>query len=762
MPWGEEAFRKAKDEDKPIFLSIGYSTCHWCHVMERESFESQAVAEVLNQKFVSIKVDREERPDVDQCFMNFVQATTGGGGWPMSVWLTPELKPFTGATYFPEQRFISVLNLLADKWSSDREEVVNQGDHILRLLRERQEEMNERAAAAGDPLAFLALPESREAAREGLRVLDKGHDEVLGGWGGGRGGMKFPQPSRLNLLLRARSLEGPDSALGARALGMAEATLKAMAKGGIYDHIFDGFARYSTDSRWHVPHFEKMLYDQSQLVTAYIEAFQVTGDVTYADVARGVLRYVLRDMTDAAGGFYSAEDADSLPFEGAKEKKEGAFCVWTEPDLKRLLDAGGGCLPGEGGQSVPVSNLFCRVFGVRRQGNVDPAIDVHGELTSQNVLFKAETVKAASQALGLTCSEDDAEAAMTAARATLVDARRRRPAPYLDDKVLTSWNGLMISALARTSQALSSSPSSEESLLYLEAARKAAEFLRGNLYRSGEEGGRTGTLLRSWRNGRASGVPGFADDYAFLIRGLIDLYEADPRPETGWRWLRWARELQAEMDGGFTCPPEEGGGYYSSRAGGGGGEGKQEEEGSASLPLRLRTDYDGAEPGAGSVAADNLLRLSGYFGGGGGGGDGGGCDLRRKAAEQLAGAFALPETPQAFPELTASLITALLGPKQVIIAGDPDAADTQALISAAQRSFCPNLVLIVEDTSAQLNRTQAAEKKEEEEPLFREVLEAYGGGYGTGEGGEASAYVCFDNSCSRPVRTAEALRGVLD
>ncbi|CAN0136550.1 unnamed protein product [Scytosiphon promiscuus] len=316
MPWGQEAFRRANAEDKPIFLSIGYSTCHWCHVMERESFESQAVARVLNDNFVSVKatilqqqVDREERPDVDQCFMTFVQATSGGGGWPMSVWLTPELKPFVGATYFPEMRFISILQTLAEKWSSDREAVVKQGDHIVKLLQERLFETA--AADGGDPLAFLEAKKSREAVREGVRVLDKGHDN----------------PSRMNLLLRAHCLEGEGSALGAKALDMVETTLKAMAKGGIYDHLFDGFARYSTDPRWHVPHFEKMLNDQSQLVTAYVEAFQVTGNVAYADVARGVLRYVLRDMTDAGGGFYSAEDADSLPFEGATEKKEGAFCV---------------------------------------------------------------------------------------------------------------------------------------------------------------------------------------------------------------------------------------------------------------------------------------------------------------------------------------------------------------------------------------------------------------------------------------------------
>ncbi|CAM9833494.1 unnamed protein product [Ectocarpus sp. 6 AP-2014] len=779
MPWGQEAFSRAKEEDKPIFLSVGYSTCHWCHVMERESFESQTVAKVLNENFVSIKassilapgVDREERPDVDQCFMTFVQATSGGGGWPMSVWLTPDLKPFVGATYFPEMRFVSILKTLADKWSSDREEVVKQGDHIVRLLQER---LSETAAASGDSLAFLALDKSREAVREGVRVLDKGHDDVLGGWGGGRGGMKFPQPSRMNLLLRAHRLEGEGSALGARALAMVETTLKAMAKGGIYDHLFDGFARYSTDPRWHVPHFEKMLYDQSQLVTAYVEAFQVTGDTAYADVARGVLRYVLRDMTDEGGGFYSAEDADSLPFEGATEKKEGAFCVWTEPDLRRLLDGEEGvALPGEGGQTVPVSSLFCRVYGVRPEGNVDPAVDAHGELTSQNVLFKSETVRVAVEALGLTCSGEEAEAAMTAARATLVAARRKRPAPHLDDKVLTSWNGLMASGLRKgASQAFSSSPPSEESLAYLGAATKAAEFVQENLYRSGSGDGETaGTLLRSWRNGRASPVEGFADDYAFLIRGLIDLYEADPRRDNGWRWLRWARELQArsfmaaEMDEGFKCPSEAGGGYYSSRAleseGETKGDGETEgDSGSGVLPYRLRTDYDGAEPGAGSVAADNLLRLSGYFGGEEG------KVLREKAAEQLAAAFALPETPQAYPELTASLVTALLGPKQVIISGDPAGAETQALVSAAQRSFSPNLVLIVEDS------TTGDDRGEEEEagdgktgdmppPLFREILEAYGGGYSAGEGGQAAAYVCFDNTCSAPAHTVEALEKLL-
>ncbi|CAM9125031.1 unnamed protein product [Discosporangium mesarthrocarpum] len=767
LPWGEEAFTKAKTENKPIFLSVGYSTCHWCHVMERESFESEVVAKILNEQFVPVKVDREERPDVDQVYMTFVQATTGGGGWPMSVWLTPDLKPFVGATYFPEERFVKVLETLAEKWVTERAEILSQGDKVINALQTR---LLEQAAAAGDPESTLQMPKTREVVRQAVHVLDRGHDDQRGGWAGGRGGMKFPQPSRMNMLLRAWALEGPESDIGRRALEMTLTTLDAMARGGIYDHIAGGFARYSTDPRWHVPHFEKMIYDNAQLVVSYVEAYQVTHDPTYMAVARDVLKYAERDLKDPLGGFYSAQDADSYPFDGAREKKEGAFCVWTEPELRKILDTTGIMLPGEDGE-VPVYQLFASVYGIAVEGNVDPSMDIHGELTSQNVLFKAHPVGNAVEMLKLQCSEQEATAAMDQVCAVLLEVRAKRPLPHLDDKVVTSWNGLMISALSKASRALAAPPESampgpaagsssslkmsrgghaaapapggrEESLHYLQVAEETAAFIHNNLY--DHESRR---LQRSWRGGRGSGVDGFADDYAFLIRGLLDLYEADPRLERGGRWLQWARELQAEMDDSFSCPPEKGGGYYSSRAGTPGSAAS-----GVDLPLRLRTDYDGAEPGAASVAVGNVARLANYFSD---------PDLRLKAATQLVQTTAQEETPQALPELVGTLATTLLGPKQVIVSGTAGSPDTQALLAAAQSVFCPNICLMlneVKDVSGM--KAEEGEGEPSTPKLFEEVFKSYGG-LEPSVGGAAAAYVCFNNVCSRPITGPEELFKVL-
>ena len=514
MPWGADAFDRAKKEGKPIFLSIGYSTCHWCHVMAHESFEDAATAQYMNEHFVCIKVDREERPDVDKVYMTFVQATTGSGGWPMSVWLTPDLKPFLGGTYFPpldrggRPSFRNVLARVSDGWKSDRDGIVKHGDEVARQL-------NELAAGA----ASSAEKPGRASLYGGLGQLVKRFDDQHGGFGSSP---KFPQPSIVNFLLRMSVRRG----LGAtpeseqtdreRARKMALFTLEKMAAGGMHDHVGGGFHRYSVDTYWHIPHFEKMLYDQAQLARAYVDAFQLTHDARWEKIARDVLDYVLRDMADKDGGFYSAEDADSFLAHGKPEHGEGAFYVWTEAEIDSLL--------GEN------AALFKKIYGVEPDGNAPVGSDPMNEFHGKNTLIQRLTI--ADAAKEFKKSEAEIEASLASSRVKLFTVRATRPKPHLDDKIITAWNGLMISALSRAAQVLGEPR-------YLAAAQDSAKFIKANLWHDG-------ALIRSFRHG-PSGIAAFADDYAALIAGLLDLYETD----FDTAWLQWAAELQAKMDALF-------------------------------------------------------------------------------------------------------------------------------------------------------------------------------------------------------------------
>ncbi|HEU0142207.1 MAG TPA: thioredoxin domain-containing protein, partial [Bryobacteraceae bacterium] len=481
-PWGEEAFERARREDKPIFLSIGYSTCHWCHVMERESFESESLAEVLNRFFIPIKVDREERPDVDRVYMTFVQATTGGGGWPMSVWLTPELKPFLGGTYFPPDDrygrpgFRSVLEQIAKAWESDQTRILQSSHDVLA-------ELEKHVQVKGDA-AYL----DDRILESGFNVFRRTYDVRLGGFGNAP---KFPRPAVFNFLLRYYRRTGNQEALH-----MTVNTLKAMARGGMYDHLGGGFHRYSVDARWFVPHFEKMLYDQAQLAIAYLEAFQITGEAWLQETARGILDYVLRDMRSPEGGFYSAEDADSV-IDPAQphEKGEGAFYIWSAGEIRSLVDS-------------PVLDWFQYRYGVEAAGNVQE--DPQGEFTGRNILYEAHTVEETAERFDL--PEAEIRRGLEEATQKLLAHRSGRIRPHLDDKILTCWNGLMISAFAKAGQVLGESK-------YSEAASTAADFILSKLYER-----YSGRLLRRFREGEAA-IPGFLDDYAFLAQGLLDLYE---------------------------------------------------------------------------------------------------------------------------------------------------------------------------------------------------------------------------------------------
>jgi uncharacterized protein len=681
-PWGEEAFAKARRENKPIFLSIGYSTCHWCHVMAHESFENEETAAIMNREFVNIKVDREERPDVDRVYMTFVQATTGGGGWPMSVWLTPDLKPFVGGTYFPSEdrygqpAFKKVLERIAAAWKQDHEKIVDQSSKIIDALRESQAA---RPAAAG---------------KIDINVLQAAYDQFARSFDEKEGGFgtapKFPRPVTLNFLTRFY-VRDPKSESGRRALEMDLFTLRKMAAGGMHDHVGGGFHRYSVDRYWHVPHFEKMLYDQAQLALAYLDAFQITQDRQYADVARDVLDYVARDMTAKEGGFFSAEDADSLLEHGKPEHAEGAFYVWTKKEIDSALG--------------DAAEIFDFHYGVQSHGNAPEGSDPQDEFRGKNILIERHTI--AETAKHFKKSEDEVRQSLARSRAKLLSIRVKRPRPHLDDKIISAWNGLMISAYARAAQVLVEPD-------YLETATRAAQFLRTHLY---EE--KSKLLFRNYREGR-SDIEGFADDYAFVIKGLVDLYEASFDIE----WLKFAVELQETQDHFFF--DKKNGGYFSTTA-------KE-----SNVPLRMKDDNDSAEPAASSVATLNLLRLAQFR-------DDKQLDER---AKKTIGAFAptLSHFASAMPQMLVALDFSLSKPRQIVIAGKIDNEGTRALLKEVHRHFLPNKILILADGGE--GQKYLGEKNE----AIRAMSMV---------NGKPAAYVCENFTCKAPVTDPKALRDLL-
>lgn len=669
-PWGEEAFERARREQKPIFLSIGYSTCHWCHVMAHESFENPGIAALLNKSFVCVKVDREERPDVDRLYMGYVQALTGSGGWPMSVWLTPELKPFFGGTYFPpEDRggrvgFPSILTQIAQVWSESREAVEKEASRSLAAL---QESVRVDTGEHADASAALT-----RASEYFLRTYDEQ-------WGGFGSAPKFPRPSVFFFLLRQA-----DERLQSVVFG----TLDRMAAGGIHDHLGGGFHRYSVDRLWHVPHFEKMLYDQAQLAVAYLEAWQITGREEYAGIAREILGYVQREMTSPNGGFYSAQDADSLLEADSSEHAEGAFFVWTLEEIEAALESG-------------EAALFCEHFGVRPQGNVDPSSDPQGELAGKNVLMEQRSIAGTAARLGI--PEEAVAESLESSRRKLFAIRSLRPCPHLDDKILCAWNGLMISAFAKAG-ALLRQPE------FLESATLAAKFLRDHL-----SDPTTGELRRSWRGGKVLET-GFAEDYAFLIQGLIDLYEASLEIS----WLQWAVELQTLMDRLFWDEAE--GGYFSSAAG------------DPHLLVRLKEDYDGAEPSANSVAALNLLRLSRMLGN---------TEALKKAERIFAlSSRTLEGMPAAVPQMLVALTYHQKPGRQIVIAGISDAPDTEELLAAVRKGFHPDQVLLLADGGA--GQRWISERN----PIFADMKPIKG---------KAALYRCENFTCAAPITEVESL-----
>jgi uncharacterized protein YyaL (SSP411 family) len=699
LPWGEAAFAKARTEQKPIFLSIGYSTCHWCHVMAHESFESEAVAKILNAHFVSIKVDREERPDVDKVYMAYVQAMTGHGGWPLSAWLTPDLKPFYGGTYFPPENrqgragFPAILEAIARGWRDEREKLVAEGERAITALRdyyagERQPAGESGNAAAGDaPLVEAA----GKAFEKGFEYFFEAYDPAHGGFGGAP---KFPRASNLNFLFRVAALQGVTSEMGVEAVRLASATLRAMAQGGIHDHVGGGFHRYSVDEGWFVPHFEKMLYDQAQIALNCLEARQATGDERFAWMARDIFDYVARELTSPAGGFFTAEDADSLVGHGRPEHAEGAFYVWSAEELRAALGDDFAFIAGH--------------FGVEENGNVPARLDPQGELRGKNILAQRRTLSQSAQQHSL--SAEQANDRLLAALGKLRELRTKRPRPHLDDKILAANNGLMISALAKAHQVLGSEPTTD----YLASARRAAEFIERELFDA-----QRGVLFRAWREGRGVNE-GFAEDYAFVIQALLDLYEASFEIH----WLQRADQLQTKMDQLFW--DEARGGYFNSAANDPG------------IVLRLKEDYDGAEPAASSVAAMNLLRLGGTLY----------DEQRRERGRATIEAFRAQwsRAAHAMPQMLCAVELALESPRHVVIAGDPKATDFQALVAVLhERLDYRRSVLAADGGEAQAWLKQRAPWLAEMKPVD----------------GRATAYVCEEFACQAPVSDPDSLRKIL-
>jgi uncharacterized protein len=685
-PWGEEAFARARAEDKPIFLSVGYSTCHWCHVMEHESFEQTAVADLLNASFVSIKVDREERPDVDRVYMTFVQATTGSGGWPMSVWLTPQLEPFFGGTYFPPESrynrpgFVDILHTIARAWREERARINQSAGVLLRRMRE---------AASASPRGPAAT--APDVLARGVAAFTQAYDARHGGFGAAP---KFPRPSELLFLLREHARTGErvprDLALHA---------LRAMALGGMRDHVGGGFHRYSVDEAWRVPHFDKMLYDQAQLVLAYLEVAQATGDRFFAQVAEDTLQYVGRELTHPAGGFYSAEDADSLP-PGAPaggHKVEGAFYTWSADELREIL--------GEDADVVAAR------FGVEEGGNAP--FDPHGEFTGKNLLYTAASVEDIATKSGRT--PDDVIDALGRARLMLFGARLRRPRPHLDDKVLAAWNGLMIAAFARAARVLRGErfALADTAASHHATAVHAARFLRDRLWDEERQ-----VLRRRFRDGE-SAVDGYAEDYASVVFGLLELFQADGNPE----WLAWADQLQQILDERFYDPVD--GGWFSTTGT------------DPSVLIRAKEDYDGAEPSATALALLNLQTLTHLRP------DGDRSERIRQSIARFG--TRLGEYARAVPLVLTALVGEEAGIGQLVIAHATSGEGQEPLAAVAAEHYRPFLVEVP-------LHPQFAEPVGRLLPLLAAMKPV---------DGRTTAYLCSDFTCRAPVTTAEALRSEL-
>ncbi|MFX1492134.1 MAG: thioredoxin domain-containing protein [Promethearchaeota archaeon] len=666
-PWDKKAFERAKENDKPIFLSIGYSTCHWCHVMERESFENSRIAKLMNEAFVNIKVDREERPDIDSLYMSVAQMMTGGGGWPLTIIMTPDKRPFFAATYIPpESRFgrIGMDELIPEiqrLWKQDRKRL----DTITKNIQESLETLAQGSSGAQLEEGVLELAFDR---------LQERFDEQYGGFGFRP---KFPSPHNLMFLLRywKRTQNGD-------ALRMVEKTLQAMQLGGIFDHVGFGFHRYSTDPNWLLPHFEKMLYDQAMLTMAYAEAYQATKKDEYGQTVREIITYVRRDMTSPEGGFYSAEDADS-------EGEEGKFYVWTEEEVRKVL-------------SKKEAEVYLKVYNFTTDGNfLDEA---SGKRMGTNIPHLQNSLAAEAKEQKMT--EKAFIKILEEARKKLFTIREQRIHPHKDDKILTDWNGLMIAALAKSARVL-------DEPIFFEAAKHAATFVLTQM--QNEEG----RLLHRYRDGEAT-IPAFLDDYAFMIWGLLELYETTLEPE----YLQKAIDLNTELFAHFW--DETHGGFFFTA------------DDAEDLLVRKKDAYDGAIPSGNSVAMLNLLRLARITAE---------SDLELKAAK-IGQAFAgdVLSTPPGFTLMISSVDFAVGPSFEIVIVGDLAASDTQTMVKTINNQFLPNTVtlLIPTDDNGEVLMKLAPFTKD-----YKPI------------DGKATAFVCANHVCQRPTTDVKTMLKLL-
>lgn len=609
-PWGEEAFEKAKREDKPIFLSIGYSTCHWCHVMERESFEDEEVANILNKNFVAIKVDREERPDIDSIYMTFCHTLTGHGGWPLSIFMTPDKKPFYAGTYFPKKSkyghpgFIDILKKISHLWEKERHDLIKSSEEIVNAVKRH---------IRSDTVGEL----DKEVIHKAYRAFENLYDSTYGGFGFAP---KFPTPHNLLFLLRYWKTTG-----NKKALEMVEKTLMSMYKGGIFDHIGFGFARYSTDEKWLVPHFEKMLYDNALLTIAYTEGYQATGKEIYKEIVEKILTYVIRDMTSSEGGFYSAMDADS-------EGEEGKFYVWTVEEVKKVL--------GEEGE------LFCKFYDITKNGNFE----------DKNIPNLIHT--------DIEEIEDNKELKnkLDHLREKLLQYREKRIHPFKDDKILTSWNGLMIVAMAYAGRVFRNES-------YISKSERAAKFILEKLVRE------DGRLLARYREGEAA-IPGYLDDYAFLVWGLIELYEST----FNIMYLKKAVEFNKSMLQLFW--DDKGGGLFLY--------GNDSEQ----LIVKPKEVYDGAIPSGNSVAIMNMLKLSKITGDSG----------LEEMVQAMFKTFGkeVKSNPHGYSYFMMGLLYSNISSMEIIISGDKDTDDTRKMLDEVNKRFLPFATVVFNNGDKEL------------------------------------------------------------
>jgi hypothetical protein len=663
--WNEETFEKARAENKPVFLSIGYSTCHWCHVMEKESFEDAEVAALMNEAFVSIKVDREERPDIDHVYMTVCQMMTGSGGWPLTIVMTPDKKPFFAATYIPKgSRFgrtgmMELLPRIREVWTSRQNDVLESAENMTKALQSMEKE---------NPGELLDLSVLDKAYQE----LSERFDKTYGGFSGPP---KFPTPHNFFFMLRYWRRTGRQEALE-----MVEKTLQEIRWGGIFDQIGLGFHRYSTDREWLVPHFEKMLYDQAMLALAYLETYQATGNTGYSDTAKEIFTYVLRDMRSPEGGFYSAEDADS-------EGVEGKFYVWTEQELREILP------PDE-------ADLFVRVFHVQRNGNFRE--EASGESLGTNILYTGKSFADIASEVRLPVKE--IESKIDSARFRLFEARERRIHPHKDDKILTDWNGLMIAALARGAQVLGDKA-------YSDAAEGAVEFLLKKLRKP------DGRLLHRFREGEA-GVAAHLDDYAFLVWGLIETYEAT----FDARFLKTALELNKDMIRHFW--DQQGGGLYFTS------------DDAENLIVRNKEVYDGALPSGNAVAMLNLLRLGRFTGE---------ADLEDRAFKLQRGfSQQVRQFPSGYTQFLSAVDFSLGSSHEVVISG---ALGAKEMLNALRSRFSPNQVLVFRPAGQESAGIDAVV------PFAKKYAPI---------DGKATAYVCSGHACKDPTTKVEKLLALLE